>query len=82
MKITKEVLVSYDEYLALPGSETNKQKLLEIIDALINVNSNEIPIDCVSSLFCHLVSKFNEDDIKNISDKIWDAFFNKLPIGK
>lgn len=76
MKITKEVLVSYDEYLALPGSETNKQKLLEIIDALINVNSNEIPIDCVSSLFCHLVSKFNEDDIKNISDKIWDAFYN------
>lgn len=76
MKITKEVLVSYDEYLSLPGSETNEQKLLEIIDALINVNSNEIPIDCVSSLFCHLVSKFNEDDIKNISDKIWDAFYN------
>lgn len=60
----------------MPGSETNEQKLLEIIDALINVNSNEIPIDCVSSLFCHLVSKFNEDDIKNISDKIWDAFYN------
>ena len=39
MKITKEVLVSYDEYLSLPGSETNEQKLLEIIDALINVNS-------------------------------------------
>lgn len=76
MKITKEVLVSYDEYLSLPGSETNEQKLLEIIDALININSNEIPIDCVSSLFCHLVSKFNEDDIKNISDKIWDAFYN------
>ena len=76
MKITKEVLVSYDEYLSLPGSETNEQKLLEILESLIEVNSNEIPPTCISSLFCHVVSKFNEEGIKNIAEKIWNAFCN------
>lgn len=76
MKITKETLVSYDEYLSLPGCKTNKQKLLEILDALINVNSEGIPLDCISSLFCHVVSKFNEEGIKSIAEKIWNAFCN------
>lgn len=76
MEITKELLISYDEFLALPGCEKNEKKLLNILDDLTKVNTNEIPSDCISSLFCHVISKFDEDSIKNIGDAIWNAFHN------
>lgn len=76
MEITKELLISYDEFLALPNSERNEKELLDILNALTNVNTNEIPSDCISSLFCHVVSKFDEDSIKNKGGAIWNAFHN------
>lgn len=76
MEITKELLVSYDEFLALPDCERNEEKLLNILDALTNVNTNQIPSDCISSVFCHVVSKFDYDSIKNKCGAIWNAFHN------
>ena len=76
MEITKELLVSYDEFLALPDCERNEEKLLNILDALTNVNTNQIPSDCISSVFCHVVSKFDDDSIKNKCGAIWNAFHN------
>lgn len=76
MEITKELLIGYDEFLALPDCEKKETKLIEILDILYNVDSSEIPPDCISSLFCHVVSKFNEHVIITVANKIWDAFRN------
>ncbi|MEE0998484.1 MAG: hypothetical protein UIH41_02315, partial [Treponemataceae bacterium] len=76
MKMIEEQIITYENYLALPDSDKNETRLLEILDFLNTINTTEISSLNISKLFCHVVSKFDRENIETNADKIWQVFGN------
>ncbi len=74
--MSREQIITYENYLALPDSDKNETHLLEILDFLKELNTTEISSLDIAKLFCHVVSKFGEENIEKNAEKIWQAFIN------